>query len=80
MVDVRYEVIEYRQGKVGQIEVLCNARKLPYRVKETIMDAKSKPRITKDRVLVRHGSHVEQPSEIELQAIIDEGERARNQS
>jgi hypothetical protein len=76
-VEIRYDVLDYRAGPVGQIEVLRRPEKLPYRVREAIVGEKNRARIRKDQVFVRHGSQVEEATESELQAIIEEGERAR---
>ncbi|MBA3321786.1 MAG: ATP-binding protein [Pyrinomonadaceae bacterium] len=73
-VEVRYEVVDYRAGKVGKLEVLRDARKLPYRVAKSVGDKK---RIEEGQVFVRHGSQTEAPTPAELQAIVEEGERAR---
>jgi hypothetical protein len=80
MVDTRYDVIDYRSGPVGQIEVLRDPKKLPYRVKEKEggKGVDGKRLIEKDQIFVRHGSQTEQPSADELQAIFDERDRARS--
>ncbi len=74
VVDVRYEVIDYRLGPVGRLEVLRDPKKLPYRVKKSVGANK---RIECGDVFVRHGSLVEKPMRAELEAIVREGERAR---
>lgn len=74
VVNVRYEIVAYRSGTVGKLEVLRDPSKLPYRVKKSIGDKK---RIEQDDVFVRHGSLTEPPTELELGAIEEEGERAR---
>jgi hypothetical protein len=80
MVDIRYNVIDYRSGPVGQIEVLRDPKKLPYRVqeKEGGKGVDGKRLIQKDQIFVRHGSQTEEPTSDELQAIIEEGNRARS--
>ena len=80
MVDTRYTVIDYRSGPVGQIEVLRDPKKLPYRVKEKEggKGVDGKRLIEKDQIFVRHGSQTAEPTADELQAIIDEGDRARS--
>lgn len=72
--DVRYEVIAYKSGQVGKLEVLRDAKKLPYKIAKPLGD---KVRIVKDQIFVRHGSQTEVPSVDELQAIHDEAEGAR---
>lgn len=69
---VRYQVIDYRAGKVGKLEVLREPAKLPYRVARPIGHYRQT-----GEVFVRHGSLTEPPSPDELQAIQDEGDRAR---
>lgn len=80
MVDTRYTVIDYRTGPVGQIEVLRDPKKLPYRVKEKEggKGVDGMRLIEKDQIFVRHGSQTEEPTSDELQLIIDEGDRARS--
>lgn len=79
VVDIHYEVVDYRKGKVGMLEVLRDPQKLPYRVAKSLGDkaAGDKKRIEQDQIFVRHGSQVETPSADELQELQDEGERAR---
>lgn len=74
VVEVRYEQIDYRAGAVGQLEIKRDPRKLPYRVAKSVGDRK---RIEAGKIFVRHGSQTEEPTESELQAILAEGERAR---
>jgi hypothetical protein len=64
--DVRYEVISYKGGHVGMIEVLRNQQKLPYKVAKSLGD---KCRITENQIFVRHGSQTESPSDAELNAL-----------
>ena len=80
MVDIRYNVIDYRSGPVGQIEVLRDPKKLPYRLKEKEggKGVEGNRLIEKDQIFVRHGSQTEEPTSDELQAIIEEGDRARS--
>ncbi len=75
VVDLRYRVVDYRVGPVGEIEVLRDRRKLPYRVKSDLGDEQH--RIHSGDVFVRHGSQVEKPTEAELAAIEAEGTAAR---
>jgi hypothetical protein len=78
MVDIRYEIIDYRSGLVGQIEVLRDPKKLPYRVRENEggRGTGGKRLIEQGQIFVRHGSQTEEPTSHELQAIIEEGDRA----
>jgi len=73
VVGVRYEVVAYRAGPVGKLEVLRDPKRLPYRVAKSIGDKK---RIEQGRVFVRHGSLSEPPTEGELKAIEEEAEQA----
>jgi len=75
VIDVRYEVVGYRDGKVGKLEVLRNPKKLPYHVKKSVGDARK--RVEEGDVFVRHGSQVEHPTPAELRALEEEGDRAR---
>jgi hypothetical protein len=78
MVIVRYEQIEYRSGTIGQIAVIREAEKLPYRVRDGYgFMGKGGSRIEKDQIFVRHGTHTEEPTPEELKSIIAEGDRAR---
>lgn len=74
VVDIRYDVIDYRGGLVGMLEVLRDPKKLPYSVGKSIGDRK---RIEQDDIFVRHGSQVEKPTPLELQALQNEGDQAR---
>lgn len=78
-VDVRYEVIDYRASKVGVLEVLRDAGKLPHSVAKSLGDkaAGDKKRVEEGQVFVRHGSQTEAPTPAELDAIREEVERAR---
>jgi hypothetical protein len=75
MVYVRYEVIAYRAGPVGKLEVLREPKHVPYRVAKSITGYKKK--VFQDQIFVRHGSQVEEPTPAELQALVEEGQRAR---
>jgi hypothetical protein len=74
VVDIRYEVVGYRSGQVGKIEVLRDAKKLPYKVAASVGNKKS---ISVGQMFVRHGSQVEEPTDLERDSITTEGERAR---
>ncbi len=63
MIQVRYEVVQYRTGKVGRLEVLRNPANLPHKVKRSFGDRR---RLPAGRVFVRHGSQVEEPGQLEL--------------
>jgi hypothetical protein len=79
-VDVRYEVIDYRASKVGVLEVLRGAGKLPHIVAKSLGDkaAGDKKRIEEGQIFVRHGSQTEPPTLAEMDAIREEAERARS--
>jgi len=76
-IDVRYETIAYKGGRVGTLEVLRDPRRLPYKVSKSLGEKK---RILEGQVYVRHGSQTEQPTDAERLAIEEEGERARSQA
>ncbi len=73
--DVRYSVVDYRLGKVGKIEVLREAHKLPYHVTKALKG--DKKQMTHGQIFVRHGSQTEPPTPAELQALQEEGDQAR---
>lgn len=86
IVNIRYEIIDYQKGKVGKLEVIREPEKLPYKAKkDVIIDATSKKGLEgkkgleKDKIYVRHGSHTESPSEIELKMLEEEGKRSRGE-
>ena len=80
VINVRYKIVDYRLGKVGKLEVIREAEKIPYRAaKDMIVDEKGKKGLEKDKVYVRHGSQTEAPTDTELQALQDEGRRARGE-
>jgi DNA helicase HerA-like ATPase len=62
VVNVRYEVIDYRLGKVGKLEIIREPFKLPYRAEAEVIGEKNKRRLEKDKVYVRHGSQTESPT------------------
>ena len=76
-VDVLYEAVECRVGRVGKLEVIRDPTKLPYRVKEQMNREKKPPRMPGD-LFVRHGSQVERPTDAELLALQEEGDHARS--
>ncbi|HEX8597589.1 MAG TPA: ATP-binding protein [Chloroflexia bacterium] len=73
-IEVRYQVVQYRAGPVGKLEILRDMRKLPYKVAKDIQGQKRK--ISQNQIFVRHGSQVEEPTPDELKSLIDEGLRA----
>lgn len=73
-VDVRYEIINYRGGNVGKLEVLREPRKLPYAVAKSLG---GKKHIEQNNIYVRHGSQVQPPTPEELLALHEEGDIAR---
>ena len=74
VVQVRYEVVRYRSGDVGKLEVLRDPGKLPYKVTTSIGEKK---RIEAGQICVRHGSQIEAPTQSELDALIAESTSAR---
>jgi hypothetical protein len=75
--DVRYDVIDYKGRQVAQLEVMRDAKKVPYSVSTSLG---VKTRIIEGQIFVRHGSQTEVPSDAELQAIREEAERVRGAS
>jgi Schlafen, AlbA_2 len=73
-VQVRYEVVTYRGNQVGKLEILRDRTHLPYQVAKALG---GKKHIEVGDIFVRHGSQTEHPTAPELQAIQDEGDRAR---
>jgi hypothetical protein len=73
VVGVHFQVIDYKLGKVGKLEILRDASKLPYAVALSIGDKK---RINAGDIFVRHGSQVETPTADELTALQMEGKRS----
>jgi hypothetical protein len=73
-IEVRYETPVYKGGQIGKLEILRDAKKLPYRVAKSLGQKK---RISLDQIFVRHGSQTEEPTNAELEAIRDEAERAQ---
>jgi hypothetical protein len=74
MVEIRYDIVEHYHGPVGRLRILRDPAKLPYRVAKSI--AGDKKRIEEGQVFVRHGSLTEEPSDAELEALLEESERA----
>jgi hypothetical protein len=78
VVSIRYEIVDYRLGKVGKLEVIREPEKLPYRAAKDVFDDAGKKRLEKGKVYVRHGSQTEAPTTAELAALEDEGLRAHS--
>jgi hypothetical protein len=80
VVTIHYQIVDYRLGKVGKLEVVREPEKLPYRAsQDVIIDEKGKKGLEKDKVYVRHGSQTEAPTDTELTALEEEGRRARGE-
>jgi hypothetical protein len=81
VVTIRYEVVDYRLGKVGKLEVIREPEKLPYRAsKDVLIDEKGRKGLEQGKVYVRHGSQTESPTDAELEALKEEGRRARGEA
>lgn len=81
VVEIRYSILDYRLGKIGKLEVFREPHKLPYRVaQDMIIDEKGAKGLEKNKIYVRHGSHTESPTEIELKMLVDEGNLARQRA
>lgn len=76
-VNLRYSEVGYRSGPVGRLEILRDPKKVPYGVAKSIGDKK---RVAQGDVFVRHGSLSEPPTSAELEAIVEEGRRARGET
>lgn len=73
MVDVRYFTVPMGSGgEAGVIEVHRQAAKIPYRVRRDI------GKLRAGNIYVRHGSQTEPPTELELEALVAEGNQARS--
>ena len=77
MVKVGYQVVDYRKGPVGKMEVFRDAKHLPYKVAKSLGSQNDKRRITEGDIYVRHRSQVQKPTPEELQALQEEGDQAR---
>jgi len=77
MVQVRYQVVDFREGPVGKLEVFRDAKHLPYKVRKSLGSQSDKRRITVGDIYVRHGSQVSKPDREEEQDLQEEGEQAR---
>jgi predicted HTH transcriptional regulator len=78
VVHVKYNVVNYRKGKVGKLEVFRDPAELPYTVAKSVgSKARGGKRIETGQVFVRHGSQTEEPTPTELAALIDEAKRAK---
>ena len=74
-VNVRYEEVNYRLGKVGLIEILPDRVMIPYSVSKSLKG--SKRAIHEGDLWVRHGSHSAKPDQVELEALHEEAAQAR---
>lgn len=73
MPEIRYFTVPMRGGNdAGVIEVRREAGRVPYRVRRDI------GRLSAGDIFVRHGSQTEPPTQLELEALIAEGEQARS--
>jgi len=85
VVSVRYEELDYREGKVGKLEILREPVKLPYRAARTVKGPNNKTCLRENAVYVRHNTmnqeliDIDNKTHPELINLIEEGERARNQ-
>jgi hypothetical protein len=71
--EIRYRTVRLSGGDAGIVEVLRDAAKVPYRVKQAM-----KGLAVRD-VVVRHGSHIEPPTAGELEALLREAALARGE-
>ncbi|MBA2393189.1 MAG: putative DNA binding domain-containing protein [Ktedonobacteraceae bacterium] len=77
-IDIRYKVANYRVGHVGMLEIIRDPKKLPYRMKTKMDRGDRRKSIQGGTIFVRHGSHVAEPTDEELQVLQEEGDRARS--
>ncbi len=80
LVTIRYNVVNYKGGQVGKIEVIRQPEKLPYCATQDVFDDRGKRVLEKGKVYVRHGSQTEPPTAAELDALEEEGRAARGES
>jgi hypothetical protein len=76
-VRVRYDRVDYRDGLVGQLEVLREPYDLPYQVKKSLHGATPKKWIEEEQVYIRHTSHSALADVDDIDDLRDEAERAR---
>jgi hypothetical protein len=76
MAEIRYDIVKHYHGPVGRLHILRDPARLPYRVAKSVGHEK---RIAKGQIFVRHGSLTEEPTDEELQALLEEGESARRE-
>lgn len=79
VVSVQYAVIDHQRGAVGKLEVIREPEKIPYRASKDVYDDTGRKRLEKGKVYVRHGSQTEAPTDRELEALEEEGQRARGE-
>jgi hypothetical protein len=70
--DIRYETCPWETGTIGVIEVIRSSPKVPYLASRPLAGI-----LEAGKAWVRHGSHVEVPSDAELADLFNEGQRAR---
>jgi Putative DNA-binding domain len=75
-VEVKYDVVSYRAGNVGRIEVIRDPKKLPYKVATNMKGEKKS--IYQGQIFVRHSSQCEEPTSDEVRLIQAEGDKARS--
>lgn len=77
-VRVRYSTVDFRDGKVGKLEVFRDKHNLPYRATETVRSRPNgKPHLTAGAVYVRLNSLIMEADEQEIERLQQEGDRAR---
>ena len=74
---IRFNRVPWGDGEIGIIEVLRQARDIPYMVKKLLGGRHG---IREGDLIVRHGSHTEAPTELAPRALEEEGNRAREET
>lgn len=74
-IETSYDILLFKNQRVGLLTIHREAEKLPYRVAKTAGE-KDKA-INKDDIFYRHGRHSEKATYEEIRLLIFEGERAR---
>ena len=68
---IKFDRVQWSDGEVGLLEILRDREKVPYRV------GKSIGKIAEGSVYVRHGSHTVPAAKEEIQELLEESSRAR---
>jgi len=78
LIETEYEIVKIKGVSVGALSIYRKSVDLPYRVKKTVGGDKNL--IEVDDIFIRHGRLSERPTYQELEALILEGNRAREKA